>query len=317
MPQSIAVTGATGFIGHTLVQRLLTAGKDVRVLVRPGFRTCSSFSNCKVITGALEDPAALSLLLTGVDSVVHSAGVVRGACAEDFDRTNVEGLRRLAETVMVQANRPRLLSISSLAAREPEISLYAASKWRGEQVLAGYADAFDWVILRPPAVYGPGDREMLPLFRWMGRGLAPILGSPGSRLSLLYVGDLAAAVISWLDSGAGKGGIYEICDGKTGGYSWDEIVSRVSDLLGRRIIRVPVGTPILNWLAGVNLRSARMFGYAPMLTPGKVRELRHLDWVGNNDALQAAIDWQPRVSLEKGLRLTMGWPAQGSTQTSV
>ena len=165
----------------------------------------------------------------------------------------------------------------------------------------------EWVALRPPAVYGPGDKEMLPLFQWMGRGIAPVLGEAHARVSLLYVEDLCAAVLRWLDAGQCESGIYELNDTQPGGYSWDEVIANVSALRARRIVRLPLPAALLRLLAGGNVTAARLIGYAPMLTPGKVRELRHPDWVADNTALTAAIGWQPKISLQEGLRRTMGW----------
>jgi nucleoside-diphosphate-sugar epimerase len=215
--------------------------------------------------------------------------------------------------VLSCSQRPRFLSLSSLAARAPELSHYASSKRQGELTLAAMAEDMEWVALRPPAVYGPGDRELLPLFQWMGRGIAPVLGEPHARVSLLYVEDLCAAVLSWLNAGSCRSGVYELNDTQTGGYSWDEIIAKVSKLRARRIIRLPLPAPLLRSIAAINVTTARLMGYAPMLTPGKVRELRHPDWVGDNTALTAAIGWQPGFPLEQGLRRTMGWGETGPT----
>ena len=308
MPRIIAVTGATGFIGRMLVNHLRGAGWSLRLLVRPG--TLSSLPSPQIgeiVPGSLEDPVALEQLVDGVYAVIHCAGAVRGSTFEDFSRVNIDGVKRLVRAALNQPNSPRFLFLSSLAAREPQLSHYASSKRLGEQVLADESGDMEWVALRPPAVYGPGDREMLPLFQWMGRGIAPILGEPLARLSLLYVEDLTAAILSWLDSGGCRSGVYEITDTQNDGYSWEEVTKRVSALLSRRLIRVPLGGLLLRVLAGINLVGARILGYAPMLTPGKVREIRHPDWVGNNGELTAALGWTPKFSLEDGLHVTMGW----------
>jgi nucleoside-diphosphate-sugar epimerase len=245
--------------------------------------------------------------------VVHCAGAVRGATAADFNAVNVDGLERLVRAVLCLSPRPRFLSLSSLAARAPELSYYAASKRQGELALAAMAEDMEWVALRPPAVYGPGDKEMLPLFQWMGRGIAPVLGEPYARVSLLYVEDLCAAVLSWLNAGSCRCGVYELNDTQTGGYSWDEFIAKVSTLRARRIIRLSLPAALLKSIALMNVAVARLIGYAPMLTPGKVRELRHPDWVADNSELTAAIGWQPVFSLEQGLRRTMGWGEPGPT----
>jgi nucleoside-diphosphate-sugar epimerase len=308
MSRTIAVTGATGFIGAMMVDHLLAAGWNVRALVR----SCSTHRiaetpGLEVVTGSLQDDESLNRLVQGAAAVVHCAGAVRGATAADFNAVNVDGLERLVRAVLTLSTRPRFLSLSSLAARAPELSHYASSKRQGELTLAAMAEDMEWIALRPPAVYGPGDKEMLPLFQWMGRGIAPVLGEPHARMSLLYVEDLCAAVLSWLNVGSCRCGVYELNDTQTGGYSWDEIIPKIAALRARRIFRLPLPAVLLKSIALINVAVSRLIGYAPMLTPGKVRELRHPDWVADNSALTAAIGWQPVFSLEQGLRRTMGW----------
>jgi nucleoside-diphosphate-sugar epimerase len=312
MSRIIAVTGATGFIGGMLVGHLVAAGWSVRALVRPGSaHLLPEAHGLETVSGSLQDSDSLVRLVRGASAVVHCAGAVRGATAADFDAVNVDGLKSLLRAVLSRLPRPRFMLLSSLAARAPELSHYASSKRQGELALAAMAEDMEWVALRPPAVYGPGDRELLPLFQWMGRGIAPVPGKSHARVSLLYVEDLCAAVISWLNAGSCRSGVYELNDTQAGGYSWDEIIAKVSELRARRIIRLPLPAPLLRSIAAMNVTAARLIGYAPMLTPGKVRELRHPDWVSDNSALTAAIGWQPAFPLDQGLRRTMGWGEPG------
>jgi nucleoside-diphosphate-sugar epimerase len=309
MTQTVAITGATGFIGQTIARQLIAAGYRVRALVRSmekaGPLQAGDFD---LVFGSLEDTMSLESLILGADVVVHCAGAVRGATQDQFDRVNVEGVMRLLLLLESQDTPPRLLSLSSLAAREPQLSFYAASKFRGEQVLINEARRVAWIALRPPAVYGPGDRELLPLFRAMARGIAPVPGARDARFSLLFVDDLAAAVITWIQHGHAANGVYTLDDGREGGYDWPEIAATVARVCRRpvHVLRIPAWA--LDIPAHLNCRASRLFGYAPMLTPEKLRELRHRDWVCDHTALQAAIGWRPRVLLEEGLCRTPGWP---------
>jgi nucleoside-diphosphate-sugar epimerase len=306
MSRTIALTGATGFIGGVLARRLETIGWQIRALIRPaslGARYTGTATQW--IEGDLEDLDSLRRLVSGVYAVVHCAGAVRGASQAQFDDVNVDGVARLVQASSKQHRVPRFLLISSLAAREPHLSPYAASKRQGEDTLAATANDMNWAVLRPPAVYGPGDKELLPLFRWIGRGIAPILGSRSARFSLLYVEDLAEAVVQWLNSETNERRAFELHDGHPNGYAWHDVVDTVARLYDRHVIRIQVPVVILRLLAGLNLGAAQIFGYAPMLTPGKVRELSHSNWVCDNDALTRKTGWAPRVSLAEGLQRTL------------
>lgn len=233
-------------------------------------------------------------------AVVHGAGVVRGNTQADFDSVNVAGTAAVLTAVMAQARPPRLLLLSSLAAREPHLSWYAHSKRDGEKQLE-HDRELDWTILRPPAVYGPGDQEMLPIFQWMHRGIALVPGSPDARTSLIHVADLVAAILACLQSPAASGQTLSLCDGKANGYNWREMADIAAQHWSRPVRVWPVPHWLLDAIAILNSRTAAITGRAPMLTPPKLRELRHADWVVDNSAITAATGWTPSVGLRAGL----------------
>jgi nucleoside-diphosphate-sugar epimerase len=306
MSRTIALTGATGFIGRNLALRLLSSGWQIRGLVRPSSQGSSKAESAiQWIQGDLGDPDSLRHLVSGVDAILHCAGAVRGASQAHFNRVNVDGVARLVQAAREEHQLPRFLLMSSLAAREPHLSHYAASKRQGEEALAAGAGEMPWTAFRPPAVYGPGDKEMLPLFRWIGRGIAPILGRRDARFSLLYVEDLAEAVLKWLNFKRGERQCFELHDGRPGGYTWGEVIETVARFYGKTPFQLRVPETVLQVLARLNLTTAPLLGYAPMLTPGKVRELRHHNWVCDNDAFSRATGWSPKFSLEEGVRRTL------------
>jgi nucleoside-diphosphate-sugar epimerase len=239
-------------------------------------------------------------LVNGSAAVIHAAGVVRGSCRADFDRINVDGTAALLAVLKSQANPPRLLLLSSLAAREPGLSWYAGSKRAGEALLAREPE-LDWVILRPPPVYGPGDKEMLPVFQLMARGIALVPGDPGARMSLIHVADLVTAIIACLTSAATRHQTLSLCDDRATGYDWYELAAIAGTIWTRRVRIWQLPSWLLDTVARVNITLARITGRAPMLTPPKLRELRHSDWVVNNDDITATTGWKPAVSLQNGL----------------
>lgn len=293
-------------MGGVLLKRLASTDCQIRALVRSdSLHKRPRHGNTEWITGDLEDMDSLRRLVAGVDAVVHCAGAVRGATPLSFEGVNVDGSARLASAAREQHPAPNFFLISSLAARAPHLSHYAASKRKGEKTLALNAGRMPWVIFRPPAIYGPGDRELLPLFRWMCRGIAPVIGSSGKRVSLLYVEDLAEAIVSYLKVGTGWGRTYEVHDGHGGGYSWEDIIDAIARMNRRTIYRVKVPLSLVRLAATLNLTAARMSGHAPMLTPGKVRELTHPDWVCDNTALTRDTGWRPQIALDEGLKRTL------------
>lgn len=305
----LALTGATGFVGTTLLSHLTAAGWPVRALYRPRKgRAPPNLPRVEWVAGDLEDPRALDALLAGSYAVIHCAGLVRGASRFDFDRVNEDGARRVAQAAVRQVQVPRFLLISSLAARVPELSHYAGSKWRGECAVKIVSDKLRWTVLRPPAVFGPGDRELLPLFRSIASGFAPLPAGVGRRFSLIYVDDLAIAVLRWLSADAGHEQTFELDDGRSGGYDWGDVLDIAGRVLrgGAPVRPVPIPIPLLNLAALANLGASRLLGYAPMLTPGKVKEITHPDWVCDNDSITRAIGWHPAFGLERGLAITFG-----------
>lgn len=282
--------------------RLRTDGYPVKALVRNAARAADlALSGVALIPGDLGDRDALRTLLDECDVVIHLAGAVRGNSQQSFDQTNVRGTQNLVEVLAARSEMPGLILVSSLAAREPALSWYAHSKFQAEQCLhQGPAD-LDWAIVRPPAVYGPGDKEMLPVFLWMARGIAPVPGDPSARVSLIHVEDLVGAIIACLGLPRLQHRIFTLDDGTPDGYDWCEMAS-IAGLTWQRKVR-PVRLPglLLDFLARVNLALSRVLGYAPMLTPGKLGELRHKNWVANNDDITAATGWQPQIRLSQGL----------------
>lgn len=307
-PQTVALTGGTGFIGRILINQLLLAGHAVRALARPHpGRTLARQAGLTWIAGDLTDTAALAQLVDGADAVIHCAGAVRGANRADFDRVNEAGVQHMVRAALGAASCRRFLLLSSLAARAPELSDYAGSKRRGEAMLVAEGNRLGWSILRPPAVYGPGDREMVGLFHSMARGWAPVPGNGRGRFSLIYVEDLATAILAWLHCGQDTQHVYEVDDGHAGGYDWNTAMAIASRVLrgGRpvRALHIPVG--LLRALGALNLVTAGLRGTAPMLTPGKVRELTHDNWVCDSSAFQQMTGWRPAFPFDRGLACTL------------
>lgn len=299
MPEMVALTGATGFIGREILCSLVGNGYHVRALTR---KPREDEKRIHWVFGDLNNKTALHQLVEGVDAVIHCAGSVRGSSLEDFVRTNVDGTSNLVQAAEHQAIKPRFLLVSSLAAREPELSWYAKSKQMAEQFVVNYSASSQWIIFRPTAVYGQGDKELKPVFNATRHGLLPLIGETSNKISLLHVDDFVAAIQCWLTMSVPVNGIYELDDGNEGGYSYESIAAITQEVWGRpvRCIKVPIS--VVSLVAKINLTLAKLFHYAPMLTPEKVKELQHSNWLCDNSPLLNAMPgWKPKNSLRRAL----------------
>jgi len=305
----VLLTGATGFIGQRLQKALLGNGQKVTALVRR-----SSAHSTRLLPGVnclqadLSDSDILASTVSEAAAVIYCAGSVRGRQLDDFRPANIAGVRSMVDAINLAGAEVPLLLISSLAASRPHVSDYANSKFLGEQEVREHA-SFPWTIFRPPAVYGPGDREMLPILKLAMKGLVTPTGPREQRLSLIHVDDLASAVLAWLQSrDQCRGRVFTLDDGHSGGYDWQEIAETASPG-GYRRVNIPAW--LLSGVARLNLSLSRLLRYHPMLTPGKARELTQADWVCNNSDLSVATGWAPEIELEQGL-LTLFGPSGNS-----
>jgi len=301
MGRTVAVTGATGFIGRTLVAKLVASGWKVRALARR-VPLQKNDPLMEWISGDLSHSDTLHSLVSGAEAVIHCAGAIRGRSWSDFYQTNVIGTRNILRAASSSISCLRFLHISSLAAREPILSWYARSKFEAEEQIPRFSGQLESVIYRPVAVYGLGDKAMLPFFRSMRYGILPVPGDPKNRFGLIHVDDLVAAIHCWLESTCPASGIYTIDDGTAGGYDFSSIAMLAQQVLGRsvRCFQIPVSS--MQILANFNLWLAQFLNYSPILTPGKVMELQHPDWTCDVSFLRRSLtDWRPTIKLEEAL----------------
>jgi nucleoside-diphosphate-sugar epimerase len=225
---------------------------------------------------------------------------VRGASRRAFDAVNVDGTAALLDAMAAAAPKARLLHVSTLAAAQPQLSDYAASKRSAELLVTTRGQSGD-LILRPTAVYGPGDRELKPLLDQAMKGMLPRpVGN--RRVSLLHIDDLVDALLLAMRTTPGEAGPYPLADARAQGYRWREIAAAAARLRGDRVRVFPVPKTLLYLLSLGTTLSAKALGDDPMLTPGKVRELTFEDWSCDSSAFRARTGWTPQISLDAGLR---------------
>lgn len=254
----------------------------------------------QIVVGGLEDPAALARLCAGADVVVHAAGLVKARSRADFDAVNVAGSIRLAEASRDAAH---VVLVSSLTAREPGLSHYSASKHAGEQAMAG-ALGDRLTIVRPCAIYGPGDRELLPVFQAAARSpVLPIL-SETARICMIHVED-AARQTAAVATAAPLGRAVALSDSRTEGYAWRELMAEAARACGRSPRLAPVPKALIHGL-GITNDFTALLGGTPMLTSAKARELLHPDWaIRLEERMEAAAP--VLFDLPTGFSSTVAW----------
>ncbi|MBY0468410.1 MAG: NAD(P)-dependent oxidoreductase, partial [Burkholderiaceae bacterium] len=259
----------------------------------------------EVVTGSLADAAALERLVEGAGVVIHVAGLIKAASRAEFFKGNHDGTQALASAVARVASTAHFLHVSSLAAREPRLSDYAASKRAGEDVARAMRGE-RVTVLRPPAVYGPGDRETLVFFQLARQRLVPLLGSATARAAMIHVDDLVR-LIERLATLPPSGQVLTAADAHPEGYRWDEVLGAAARAVGNeraRLVRAPQA--LLSAVARVG-DAGRRLGMANMLNSQKLRELRHEDWSVSASELATAPDWAPRFDLETGFADAVAW----------
>lgn len=296
-----AVTGATGFLGRHLVTALADEGWRVRALSRRDPRGWEGPAP-EVVRGDLDDADALDRLCRGADAVIHVAGLVRARGAAEFLAVNADGAGRVATASRREAPGAAFVLVSSLAAREPQLSPYARSKRAAEdavqKVWEGRAQ-----VARPCAIYGAGDAAGLPLFRAAAR--LPVLPTPASRTArttLVHVSDCARAIAA-MAAAPVPGRVAAVTDARADGYGWREIGETLARAAGRTPRLLPAPDVVLRGMGALG-DLLQAFGGAPMATSGKVREILHGDWsVAPAERLTPP---SPPLPLHRGFEVTLG-----------
>ncbi|MCW1402415.1 NAD(P)-dependent oxidoreductase [Novosphingobium sp. MW5] len=295
---TIAVTGATGFVGQALLDRAAQVNQPVRALAR---QLQDPREGVEWLKGELADAQALDRLMRGAEAVIHVAGAVSAPDADGFEAANVTGTLNVIEAAK-RAGVPRLVFVSSLSAREPQLSLYGASKARAEKLVM--ASGLDWTIVRPPAIYGFRDKEMLDLFKAAKWGVMPMPAKEG-RASYIHVEDLVRLLLKLVPGGEGvTGKVFEPDDGREQGWGHREIARAIGWAVGRRPVVIHLSSAWLHRAArwGGKLTRGRF-----KLTADRAGYMAHPDWVASSAFKVPESLWKPIVPTREGLKATAKW----------
>lgn len=294
---TVAVTGGTGFVGRTLIERAARKHMALRALAR---RKQEPAPGVEWIQGDLSDREALRRLVRGAEAVIHVAGVVSAPDAQGFEEGNVAGTMNLVQAAVAEGV-PRFIFVSSLAAREPGLSDYGASKARSEKIVQ--SSGLDWTIIRPPAIFGPRDTGLFELFRSAKWHVVPM--PPEGRVSVMHVADLAELLLALVRGGEDvTHRLFEVDDGRANGWAHGELARAIGTAMHKRVWAPNLSRGALEMLSRIE-RFFRRDG--AKLTADRVNYMCHPDWVADPHQIVPPARWRPQVDTPVGLFATAQW----------
>jgi dihydroflavonol-4-reductase len=311
------VTGGTGFVGRHLIDALFRRGDEVTALVRsPTKAKALETLPVRLVRGDLEDSQALAEATKDQDIVYHVAGLVAARNEEEFLKVNRDGTQRLLEATGANS-RARFLLVSSMAAGGPSevgrplqgdeparpVTAYGRSKLAGEEVVR--KSPVPWIILRPPAVYGPGDREILKVFKIARLGVAPVFGGGKQELSLVYGPDLGEAIAAAGHAPGTSGKVYYPCHPEI--ITSGEMIQTIGRAMGRNVTILPLPSILARSMLAVTAAGARVTGKATILTPDKANEFFAPAWTASPEPLARDSGWRASHDLATGSIETLDW----------
>ena len=315
------VTGSNGFIGSYLTELLLQKKWQVRCLVRKtsDLRWIEPLS-VQFIHGELMDSDTLKAAVAGVDVVFHLGGVTRAKSAADFYRINSDGTQKLlAACAKYNPNLKKFVFVSSMAAAGPAefgkpllesmrpkpIVAYGKSKAKAEEYVMQYKTQFPVSIVRPPAVYGPRDKDVYQIFRYVNWGFNPQIAGDVHYTSIVHVSDLVQGIVLAGEKNVSGNPLYYIAG--DGIFSWDDIINCIAGVLGKHPISIKIPRLLADLGAVVAEDIARISNNPPLLSRDKVVEMKQTYWVCDTTKAKEKLGYSPKYTLEAGIAQTAQW----------
>jgi len=325
MKKNILITGASGFIGRFYIDEALIRGYEVYAVVRKSSKI--DHLNDKPIHFVFIDfsdyPSMITILseLPPISYVIHAAGVTKAFKSHDYYEVNVQNTKKFVNAIVQSNNIPEsFLLLSSLAAFGPgstqssspvcnddmpmPITNYGTSKRMAEMVIIEQS-FIPYIILRPTAVYGPGERDIFQSIALMNSHFDFMIGTHRQYLTFIYVQDLVDVTFKLLESKI-KNKEYFISDGSL--YSKRDLGHYVEKSLNKKVFHIPMPLFLVRIIAFITETIAKTLGRpATALNYEKVRELAATNWNCDIGPLERDIGYKAKYTLEQGVNETINW----------
>lgn len=317
---TVLITGANGFIGSRLCRSFEAAGFSVTAGVRKN-ADCSLLEGISLTYryGDVTESASLPEMVRGADYIIHNAGLTKARTTEQFFSVNENGTRNLLEAAATHARGcKRFVLISSLAAGGPvrnsrpvaetdqpdPVTTYGKSKLAGERLVAAYADKLPITVVRPTGVYGPGDKEILTIFKTIAIHLRPQIGDQSRRIQLVHVDDLCDGVLAAATKEVTSGSVFYIAESRA--YQMQELLDLVQRAVSTWTIPLPLPAGLFRMIAALSERATRLLGGTPMLTNEKANELL-ASWEVSTQAARERLGFEAAIPFADGAKQTVEW----------
>ncbi|GMT49554.1 MAG: NAD-dependent epimerase [bacterium] len=320
MKPKVLVTGATGFVGSHLVERLIQ--RDYEVIVSLRRQSSSKWLDPLDIETRLvdwKDSYSVNELVQGVDILVHCAGVTKALNYNEYHRGNVLPTSSLLREAKENGSLSRFIFVSSQAVAGPSNDLipltedspchpltdYGITKLKAEKQVLQYQDDFPVTLLRPCSIYGPRDHEFYPVFKLLKYHLSLLIGSGTMKVNMIHVHDFVESIVRVIEKKPPSGRTYFVTDGHV--YGWPDITQTAGEVYKKKALTIKLPIVIPKTLGWINDKVSKLTKKPTLLNSQKVKEMLQDAWLCDSRLMREELDWIPSYTLLEGFRETLSW----------